>query len=70
MTNQVRALRRDKGWTQADLAAACGVSRQTIVAIEKRRYDPSLSLAFQIARAFAVRVEDVFHPEPPDGTNP
>jgi putative transcriptional regulator len=64
--NRLADLRRDQGWTQADLAAALGVSRQTVISIERGRFDPSLPLAFRIAHAFGVRIEDVFEfrPEP------
>ena len=56
-------LRRERGWTQGDLAALLGVSRQTINSIEKGKYDPSRPLAFAIARAFDRSIEDVFHPD-------
>jgi putative transcriptional regulator len=56
----LRALRDERGWTQADLAGRLGVSRQTINAIETEKYEPSLSLAFQIARLFKRRIEDIF----------
>jgi putative transcriptional regulator len=52
--------------TQEDLANKVGVSRQTIVAIEKEKYDPSLSLAFKLAKCFGVRVEELFEPEEDD----
>lgn len=62
VTNDIRALRFAHGeMTQADLAAAIGVTRQTVIAIEQGRYSPSLELAFQIARAFGVPLDDVFH---------
>lgn len=60
MTNRLRALRAERGWSQADLARRLGVSRQTINSIETGRYDPSLPLAFKIARLFEKRVEEVF----------
>jgi putative transcriptional regulator len=56
----MHVLRAEKEWTQADLAAAVGVSRQAIVAIENGKYDPALPLAFRIARAFGKTVEEVF----------
>lgn len=62
ITNDLREQRKARGWTQADLAKACSVSRQTIVSIEKQRYDPSLPLAFQLAEAFGLRVDELFHP--------
>ncbi|HBS32606.1 MAG TPA: transcriptional regulator, partial [Parvularcula sp.] len=62
MTNRIRELREAAGLTQADLAARVDVARQTIIAIEKGRYDLSLSLAFRIADAFGQTVEAVFRP--------
>jgi putative transcriptional regulator len=59
--NDVRALRSGTGISQADLGAALGVSRQTVIAIERGRYDPSLPLAIRIARYFGLSVEEVFH---------
>lgn len=59
--NDIRRLRFEHGeMTQEDLAKRCGVTRQTVIALEAGRYAPSLELAFRIARAFAVGVEDVF----------
>jgi len=59
--NDIRRLRLEHGaMTQQALADACGVTRQTIIALEAGRYAPSLELAFRIARAFGVGVEDVF----------
>lgn len=60
MENNIRLLRRDANMTQEDLAKAIGVSRQSVVAIEKGRYNPSLELAFKIARQFNKQVEEVF----------
>lgn len=60
MKNHLRELRAEKGWSQGDLAEALGVSRQTINAIETEKYDPSLPLAFKIARLFKRPVERVF----------
>ncbi|WP_297499378.1 helix-turn-helix transcriptional regulator [Thermococcus sp.] len=60
MKNRLRELREEKGLTQEELAKALGVTRQTIIAIEKGRYDPSLRLAFRMARFFNVRIEDIF----------
>jgi len=62
MKNRVRQLRTEKGWSQADLADKLTVSRQTINAIETGRYDPSLPLAFALAKLFKCRVEDIFSP--------
>jgi putative transcriptional regulator len=63
MKNDVRERRERADLSQADLAAAVGVTRQTINAIERDRYDPSIELAFQLARHFDCRVEDLFDPE-------
>lgn len=60
MKNILRALREERDWTQADLAVHLDVSRQTINALEAGRYDPSLPLAFKIARLFGRRIEDIF----------
>ncbi|GEM89314.1 transcriptional regulator [Oceanithermus desulfurans NBRC 100063] len=56
-------LRAERGWSQATLVERLGVSRQTVNAIEKGRYDPSLPLAFKIAEVFGLAIEDVFEPE-------
>lgn len=63
MKNQLRELRAKQGWSQGALADHLEVSRQTINALEKGRYDPSLPLAFKIARLFECRIEDVFSDE-------
>lgn len=60
MNNRLKELRAERKWSQADLAALLNVSRQTINAIENGRYDPSLPLAFQIARAFEMPIESIF----------
>lgn len=60
MKNRLRVLRAERRWSQADLADALGVSRQTVNAIETEKYDPSLPLAFRIARTFERSIEDVF----------
>ena len=60
MKNRLRELRGVKGWSQGDLADALGVSRQSINALETEKFDPSLPLAFKIARLFGKRIEDVF----------
>jgi putative transcriptional regulator len=62
MKNRVRELRAQKGWSQAELADRLNVSRQTINAIETERYDPSLPLAFALAKLFRCRLEDLFEP--------
>jgi len=66
VTNDIRSLRfANDEMTQAELADRVGVTRQTIIAIEQGRYSPSLEMAFQIARAFRVPLEEVFqYPEP------
>jgi putative transcriptional regulator len=60
MKNRLKVLRAERDLTQADLAAALDVSRQTANAIEKGKFDPSLPLAFKIARLFALPVEEIF----------
>lgn len=60
MKNTLRAIRIGKGWSQSELAARLDVSRQTVNAIENERYDPSLPLAFAIARLLERRIEDIF----------
>ena len=60
MKNQVRELRGAKQWTQGDLADRLAVSRQTINAIETEKYDPSLPLAFKIAKLFKQPIEEIF----------
>ena len=62
MKNRVRELRAGRGWSQGELAQRLEVSRQTVNAIETEKYDPSLPLAFRIARLFGLTVEDVFKP--------
>ena len=62
MKNRVRELRTEKGWTQTDLADKLEVSRQTIHAIENGIYDPSLPLAFAIAKLFRKTIEVIFTP--------
>jgi putative transcriptional regulator len=60
MKNRLRELRAAKEWSQADLADQLGVSRQTINAIETEKYDPSLPLAFKVARLFKLSIETIF----------
>lgn len=60
MKNRLKVLRAERDWTQADLADRLEVSRQTVNAIEKGKYDPSLPLAFRIARLFGLRIEEIF----------
>ncbi|MDA3860535.1 MAG: helix-turn-helix transcriptional regulator [Melioribacteraceae bacterium] len=60
MKNRLKVLRAERDWTQADLATALEVSRQTINAIETGKFDPSLPLAFKAARLFGLKIEDIF----------
>lgn len=62
MENAVRERRTERSWTQQDLAERLEVSRQTVNAIETGKYDPSLPLAFKLAKLFGCRVEDLFFP--------
>lgn len=64
MNNRIQELRQQQGWAQQDLALRLGVSRQTVNALERGRYDPSLPLAFKISRLFALAIEDIFQPDP------
>ena len=63
MNNRLRELRDARGWSQGELAERLDVSRQTVNALETGKYDPSLPLAFRIARLFEQRIEDVFLPD-------
>ena len=65
MKNRLKVLRAERDWTQAKLAEELDVSRQTINAIETGKFDPSLPLAFKVARLFDMRIEDIFQ----DGVN-
>ena len=60
MKSRVRELREKQGWSQGELAELLDVSRQTVNAIETEKYDPSLPLAFKIARLFSMRIETIF----------
>ena len=62
MKNRLKVLRAERDWTQADLAQRLDVSRQTVNAIEKGKYDPSLPLAFRIAQVFGMAIEAIFDP--------
>lgn len=60
MKNRLKVLRAERDWTQAQLAGELDVSRQTVIAIEKGKFDPSLPLAFKAARLFGLSIEDIF----------
>jgi len=63
MRNDLKARRAERRWSQAELGKALGVSRQTVIAIENDKYDPSLPLAFRIAALFECRIEEIFAPD-------
>ncbi len=63
MKNRLPVLRAERGWSQAELARRLGVSRQTVNAIERGKYDPSLPLAFKIAEVFGLSIEQIFTPD-------
>lgn len=63
MKNRLKVLRAGRDWSQAELADRLGVSRQTVIAIERGKYDPSLPLAFSISRTFNLTIEDIFSPD-------
>lgn len=63
MRNELSSRRAERGWSQQHLADTLGVSRQTIISIEKGRFDPSLPLAFKIASTFESTIEELFFPE-------
>jgi putative transcriptional regulator len=63
MKNRLRVLRAERDWSQADLASRLAISRQSINAIETGKYDPSLPLAFRIARLFGATIEEIFSDE-------
>lgn len=63
MTNKLRELRADRGWSQAYLAEQLEVSRQSVNALETGRYDPSLPLAFRISKLFGLSIESIFQPD-------
>jgi putative transcriptional regulator len=60
MKNRLKVLRAERDWSQGDLADRLGVSRQSVNAIETGKYDPSLPLAFKIAKVFDLRIEEIF----------
>jgi putative transcriptional regulator len=63
MNNDIKARRTDRRWSQAELGERLGVSRQTVIAIENGKYDPSLPLAFKLAAVFEARIEELFTPD-------
>ena len=63
MKNRLRVLRAEYEWSQAELADRLNVSRQTVNAIEKGKYDPSLPLAFKISKVFEMQIEEIFFPD-------
>ena len=63
MNNRLRVLRAERGWSQAELGGRLGVSRQAVNAIETGKHDPSLPLAFRLARLFDLRIEEIFTDE-------
>ncbi|ADY25451.1 transcriptional regulator, XRE family [Deinococcus proteolyticus MRP] len=67
MKNRIKVLRAEHGLTQAELADRLDVSRQTVNALETGKYDPSLPLAFRLARLFGLRIEDIFQDEEAGG---
>ena len=69
MRNEIRARRSELRWSQAELGKALGVSRQTVIALENDKYDPSLPLAFRISALFGAPIEEIFHPEGPARTD-
>lgn len=66
MRNRLRVLRAEREWSQEDLANRLSVSRQTVNAVETGKYDPSLPLAFNIAKVFSARIEEIFFPDTAD----
>ena len=68
MDNRLVVLRAERGWSQAQLATLLGVSRQTVNALERGKYDPSLPLAFRISRLFQLSIEAIFDPGPGGAT--
>ena len=67
MRNTLRVLRAERQWSQGEFADQLGVSRQTVNALETGKYDPSLPLAFAIAKVFGMKIEDIFFPDDSSG---
>ena len=63
MLNRLKVLRAERDWSQADLAGRLGVSRQAVNAVETGKFDPSLPLAFKLARVFGMSIEEIFEDE-------
>ena len=63
MKNRLKVLRAERDWSQADLATRLGVSRQAVNAVETGKYDPSLPIAFKLARVFGMSIEEIFEDE-------
>ncbi len=70
MNNRIKVLRAERNWSQADVAERLGVSRQSVNAIETGKYDPSLPLAFRLARLFGCPIESIFQDQPPPAGAP
>ena len=68
MNNRLRVLRAERGWSQAELGGRIGVSRQAVNAIETGKHDPSLPLAFRLARLFELTIEEIFNDGGNDGS--
>lgn len=69
MRNDIKSRRTERRWSQAELGKALGVSRQTVIAIENDKYDPSLPLAFKLAAVFECSIEEIFAPEGESGVD-
>ena len=69
MENRIRIRRKELGLSQEELAKRCGVSRQTVISIERGRFDPSLPLAFRLARVFECPIESIFDDDDADGAD-
>ncbi len=68
LTNRIAVCRAEKKWTQSELAAALGVTRQTVISIEKNKYTPSLAMGFKIAQVFGKDINDIFtYVDPEEG---
>ena len=70
MNNRLKVMRAERDWSQADLAERLRVSRQTVNALERRKYNPSLELAFKISQVFEKSIEEIFTPDPDEEAKP